>query len=230
MNPQALLLDDDIRRRCAHLETRSERDWPQGAVRRDRDVVCFGHRRDLADFRDAAGMGEIRLDDVDIAVLQNLLEIPARKHSLAGRDRYRRMSGNLTQRLVVLRQDRLLDEEQVERFELLRHHLGHGLVQPAVEIHADTDAGADYLTRCGDAFDDSFYFGERIDIVHLFRGAHLQSRKSSRHLLLRMRSHIRRPVTTNPRVDPNLLTDWSTQELVDRQVVTPALDIPEGLI
>src|SRR5919202_4826639 len=230
MNPQALLLDDDIRRRCAYLETRSERDWPQGAVWRDRDVVGFGHRRDLADFRDAASMGEIRLDDVDKPILQDLLEIPAREQTLAGRDRYRRMSRNLTQRLVVLRQDRLLDEEQVEGFELLRHHLGHGFVQPAVEIHPDTNAAANCLARRGDAFDDRFHFGERIDIVHLFGGAHLQSRKSGRHLLLRMRSHIRRPVTANPRVDPNLLTDWSTQELVDRQVVTPALDIPEGLI
>jgi hypothetical protein len=49
-------------------------------MQRQRHVVGFGHVGDLAGFGDAAGVGRIRLDDVDVAFAEHAFEIPARNN------------------------------------------------------------------------------------------------------------------------------------------------------
>jgi hypothetical protein len=57
-------------------------------------------------------MAEIGLDDVDCALLEERLEIPAAEQPLTKRDRGRGQRCDLRQPFGVLRQQRLLDEQQ----------------------------------------------------------------------------------------------------------------------
>jgi hypothetical protein len=55
-------------------------------MRRHCDIVGLRHRRYPPAFRYAAGMTQIRLDDVDAACLQERLEVPSAEQPLAERD------------------------------------------------------------------------------------------------------------------------------------------------
>ncbi|MCY1223000.1 hypothetical protein D9M72_351090 [compost metagenome] len=68
MDAQALLLDEGVVADGVDLKAGGERDRSERAMRRQCHVVGFRHRRDLAALGDAAGMRQIRLQDVDIAV------------------------------------------------------------------------------------------------------------------------------------------------------------------
>ena len=57
-------------------------------MRRQRDIVSFGQRRDLAQLADAPAVGAIRLQDVDAVVLQVRYHFPDAPIALAGRDRH----------------------------------------------------------------------------------------------------------------------------------------------
>jgi len=87
VDAQALLLDESVVRHRIDLQTSGQRYRAERAVQRKGDVVGFGHGGDLAGFGDAAGVRDIRLDDVDIAFAENSLEIPARIESLTQSDR-----------------------------------------------------------------------------------------------------------------------------------------------
>ena len=73
-------------------------------MRSDRDVIGFGHRRDLANLEDPAGMAEVRLDDVDRAGLKEGLEVPAAEQPFAERDRSAHQLRDLPQPFGILRQ------------------------------------------------------------------------------------------------------------------------------
>ena len=80
-------------------------------MRRNCDVISLGHRGDLAHLEDAAGMAEIGLDDVDHALLEEGLELPAAVKPLAEGDRRGRVRRDLGKTVHVLGQQRLLDEQ-----------------------------------------------------------------------------------------------------------------------
>ena len=59
---------------AASCRQEAERQRPQRAMRRDGNVIGLGHRGDLAAFEDAAGVAQVRLDDVDRAGSKNGLK------------------------------------------------------------------------------------------------------------------------------------------------------------
>src|SRR3546814_4427011 len=70
-------------------------------VRRKRNVIRFGHGRNPHHLRNTARMAEVGLDDIQMAIMQQVLEIPTGKHPLARGDGNAAVSGNMSQRLSV---------------------------------------------------------------------------------------------------------------------------------
>ena len=114
MDAERHLLHHEIGRAIGELQARRKRERTERAMRRDRDVVGFRHRGDPADFGNPAGMAEIGLDDIDGGQLEKPLEVPARIEPFAERDRDMRLSGDLRERLGILRGQRLLDEQRIK--------------------------------------------------------------------------------------------------------------------
>src|SRR5699024_10021825 len=76
VDAEALFLDDGVMASRINLQARCQCNRPERTMRCSSDIKGFGHRYDLLAFRDAAGMRQIRLDDVSRAVLQECLELP----------------------------------------------------------------------------------------------------------------------------------------------------------
>ena len=146
-------------------------------------------------------MREVRLDDVDAAVLEHLLELPPGEHPLAGGDRDRRVGRDRRQGVVVFWEDRLLDEHRFVRFERLREAFCHRRARTTVEIHSHVDLGADGLAYLREPITGGLDGCGRVDSPELARSVHLQPRKPLRYLLLRGFADIGGPVAADPLVD-----------------------------
>ena len=68
-------LDEPVRRRQREVDRHRGRDRAVRVVRRHRDRVRLGHRRDLARFPEPAAVREIGLDDMAGAPLEQLAEL-----------------------------------------------------------------------------------------------------------------------------------------------------------
>src|SRR5512144_3217911 len=93
-------------------------------MRSDGDVIGFGHRRDLAHLKEPTGVAEVGLDDVDEALLQYRLELPAGVEPLTERNWRRDEPRDFAEPLQVLREEWLLDEQQAHRLQCLCQLLG----------------------------------------------------------------------------------------------------------
>ena len=151
MNAEGLLLDEGVRRAEIDLQARGEADRAKGAMRRDGDIVRFGHRGDFLQFADAAGVGAIRLDDVRAAAGEKLLEAPARKLAFAGGDGDGGHGTQIEQRLVVLGKHRLFDEKRADAFEFFHQDFRHALVDAPMKVDRDAEIGAAGVANRGRA-------------------------------------------------------------------------------
>ena len=216
VDAEALLLDEGVVAVGVDLEIHRQRDRPERAVQGDGHVVCLGHVRDFSRFGDSAGVRGVGLEDVDIALLQNSLEIPPRIEPLAEGDRDVGEAGELLERIGMLAQDRLLDEHQPVRFEFLEEHLGHRLVHAAMKIDADAEVRAHRLADGGDVGEHTVDLLERIDVLKFLGGVHLDRGESPRGPFLGLRGGLPWPIAADPGIDPNLVADLSAQEVIDR--------------
>ncbi len=140
VDAQRHFLDDVVGRSDSQLHAGAQSQRTQRAVRRHGDVIGLGHGGDAADFGNAAGVGKVRLDDVDAGRLEERLEIPAAVEAFTQRDRRGRQLRQLRDAFDMLRQQRLFDEQRADRFEGVGQLLGHGFVHAAVEVEADIEA------------------------------------------------------------------------------------------
>src|SRR4051812_15195610 len=85
-----VLRNQEIRRAGGNLGDGGERNRTVWIVRRHDDIARFGHCRDLADFKDATGVAEIGLDNINQSVTQQRPELPTRIVALAGGEGERR--------------------------------------------------------------------------------------------------------------------------------------------
>src|SRR5258706_10731978 len=86
------------------------RDRAEGVMRRDGDVIGFGHRRDFFELADAAAVTDVGLNDCGSALLQDLTEGKTSEQPLASCDRDRQRSRYLRHGVHVLWRTRLLEE------------------------------------------------------------------------------------------------------------------------
>lgn len=108
-----------------------------------------GHGGDLLDLGQAAGMGQIRLDDIHAAGAQQALEVPAGVEPFAGGDGDVAGRSDFREVLHVLAQNGLFQEHGIEFLQLLGQNLGHGLVDPAVEVNGNAEVFAAGFPNAG---------------------------------------------------------------------------------
>ena len=82
-------------------------------------------------------MGQVRLDDIHAAHLEQALEIPFGIQPLSCGNGNLAGSCNLAEAFHVLAEHRLLDEHGVVSLQLLSQDFSHGPVHPAVEINGN---------------------------------------------------------------------------------------------
>ena len=149
---------------------------PSGQWGAESHVAGLGHGGDLLDLGQAAGMGQVRLDDVHAAGAQQTLEVPAGVKPLAGGNGDVAGCGDFREVLHVLAQNGLLQEHGIKFLQLLGQNLGHGLVDPAVEVDGDAEVLAAGFPDAGHPLQDLVDLGIGVDELQFFRGVHLDAR------------------------------------------------------
>ena len=118
-------------------------------VWRERQVVRLGQARQPAHPGEAAEMGQVGLDDVDVTALDERRRVPDRVDPLTGRDGRVGGAPDASQGLHALRRDRLLEPARVVRLEGGRD-LGGGVGrETAVHLDHQVDIGSDRLPDGG---------------------------------------------------------------------------------
>ena len=230
VDAHALFLNDRIVAGGVHVQTGSQRNGAERAVRRKGHIVALSHGCDLLDLGDAAGMRQVRLYDVHAAAGQQTLEVIFGKQPLTCGDGDVAACGDLLKALHVLTQDRLLNEHGVKLLQLFGQDLGHGLVHPTVEVDGNAKIFAADLT------DGRHPLQHRIDLIvgvdHLqFLGCiHLNGPEALVHFLLGGSSHVTGAIPADPRIYLHAIPALTPHELVDRHAKHLAFDIPQGLI
>jgi hypothetical protein len=140
------------------------------------------------------------------------------------------MIGDFLQCFVVLRQNRLFDEQQLELVQFLGQHLGHRLVHAAMEIDADADIGADCFADGSDGLDGLLHLVPGVDDLHFLAAVELDRLEAARHDLLGVVGNVGGTVAADPGVDLDLVAALAAQQRMDRLAIGLALDVPERLV
>ena len=138
--------------------------------------------------------------------------------------------GQLLERLVVLAEDGFLHEHQLVRLQLAQQHLGHGLVHPAVEVHADAHVRPHGLAHRGHVGQAALDLVVAVDELQLLGAVHLDGGEAARHGRLRGGGGVGRAVATDPAVDADAVAHLAAQQVGDAHAQGLALDVPQRLV
>ncbi len=174
-------------------------------MQRQCNIVGLGHAGDLAGLRDAPGVGHVRLNDVDVALSEDAFEVPARVKSFTQGDRCAGERSELLERLVVFAEHGFLDEHRPILLEFLDQDFRHGLVHPAMEIHADANIAPYRFAHGCHICQHRIDLGVAVYELHLFAGIHLYCAEPARHSVPSGIGGIRRSITADPGVHANTL-------------------------
>src|SRR6266849_3207936 len=103
-----------VRRVEGEMRGRRHRQPSFPAMRHDDAAARGGEIADLLRLDEAADAADIRLRDVDLAALDEILELPMRRQPFAGRDLHRRGVVQLGVLVEVVDPDRRLEKEEIE--------------------------------------------------------------------------------------------------------------------
>ena len=198
MDAQALLLDGGVVTGCINLQTGGQGDGTEWAVGRHGNIVGLGHRGDLLDFGDAAGVRQVGLDDVNQAIGEDAFEVPAREEAFAEGNRDGRRIDDIADGLVVLGEHRLLNEEQTVRLKGPGKDFGHRAMDAPVEVHGEADLGADGFAHGGGALSSHHNFGLGVEVHQLFGGVHFEGGKTLGHGFFGGVGDVGRAIAANP--------------------------------
>jgi hypothetical protein len=99
-----------------------------------------------------------------------------------------------------------------------------------MEVDGNPHAAAYGLSHCPHPGQHPFHVVERIDIPYMAYGIHLHRRKARGHAIPRLGSQVSGGLAADPGVDPHLIAYQSAEELIDRHLIAPSLEIPQCLI
>lgn len=105
------LVDQEIRRRCHHLNGCRDADWIRRGVWCQCDVVDLGQGGNLAHFQNVAAVANIRRQDSGSFFFDDLSETPSGRVSFPGGDGDRGGTGDFPQCIHILRVGGLLDKQ-----------------------------------------------------------------------------------------------------------------------
>ena len=111
MNAHGCFLQNDIGCRGRQLEAGCKRNGANRTMRGDRDIIGFGHGGNPPTFAQAAGMAQIRLDDIHTAFFQKRLKVPARIEPFPERNWRAALRCKQVQTFGILTQYRLFHEQ-----------------------------------------------------------------------------------------------------------------------
>ncbi|MNJ40792.1 hypothetical protein D3C77_356940 [compost metagenome] len=136
------------------------------------------------------------------------------------------MMGNLSKRLVIFRKHGLFDKHQSIGLQGFGQHLGHRLMYAAMKIHTNAKIRTRGHPDRIYPFYNLIHLMIAIDILHLFRGVHLNRSKAGLLLLQCRLPYIARPIPADPGVDANRIPAGSAKQLIDRSIVIFSLNVP----
>lgn len=240
-----------------NLQTRCQRDRAKRAMRRQRNVVDLRQRRNpmqLADTPTMRHLGTheplpsaqlhihtyIRLRDVNRAALEVRPEVVARVQALAERDRRRDRVREVRDLVGLRRQQRLLDEERLQRLEELRELARHALVQAPVEVDADVEPERAHAAHARERVGEHVRGREPVDGACGARsaegaegreertgGVHLDGGEALRLARRGAVEHGLRVVAADPGVHLHALAHAAAEQLPHGHAERPALDVPQ---
>lgn len=154
-------------------------------------IKGLSHGDDLFGLQDAANQGNVRLDDVDGTLTEEVLVLPAADQALAGSQRGGDLVGDLAEAFLVLGQDNFLHEHQLVGLQFMGQHLGHRLMHTAVEVDSDAEIIATGLADGGNAVHNGLDLGKGVNVVQLLGSVHFDSVKTHGRMFNMSRDHMR---------------------------------------
>ena len=116
-------------------------------MRRDRNLVALGHRRDLLRLAQPTAPADVEHRDRGRLLLEHLAERPTRRQRFAGRGPDPRRLAECLQRIDIRRADRILEPVRLERLHRARDfHRGRQIPQ-TVHLDKEIDLVADPLAN-----------------------------------------------------------------------------------
>ncbi len=99
-----------------------------------------------------------------------------------------------------------------------------------MKIDRDAEVRADRFPHRRHPLGNRLDLRERIDVAQFLDRVHLGRREAERLPLQRGGGDVGGAVAADPRIDANFVADGSAQQLIDRDVVALALDVPQRLV
>ncbi len=199
-------------------------------MRRQRHIVGLGHAGDLQAFGDAAGVRQVRLQDRQATRLQHPLELEAREHALAGRDRQVGLRGQAGIALGLFGQHGFLDEQRAVRLQRPDQHLGHRRRHAAVEIQPELDRVAESRADLRYARHRGIHGARAVDDAHLLAAVELEMVEAAGLQRLHAGDHVGGAVAADPAVGAHAVAHQAAEQLVHRHAQHLALDVPQRLV
>ena len=230
MNADALLLNYRIIAGGIHIQAGGQGYRSQRAVGRESHIVGLCHRRDFFHLRNAAGMGQVRLNNIHAARMQKAFEIPPGIQAFPcgngdiARCRY------LCKGFHIFTQNRLLQKHRVKFLQLFRQNLSHRLMHASVEIYGNPERPSAGLPDRRHPLQYGVNFVIGINHLQLFRCIHLNRGKAFLQLFPGRFAHIRRAVPANPGIHPHFIPAGAAHQLIYRRLKQLSLNIPQRLV
>src|SRR5665647_2812633 len=229
MDADALLLDQEVRGREAHLQTGGQRERAKRTVWRQLHVIDLGHRCDPAYLRYAPGVRDVGLGHGD-ADVEERQEVLSAEEPFPSRDRDRRRLREPGEQVRVLRDDRLLDEEWVEWLQQGRDPPRVGQCEASVEVNSHIPVRPEHLASRRDSLEDGVDLANRTERSHRSGRIHLHGGQSDVELRLDRLGNPAWIIAADPSVHPDPVSDRTSEQLMDRDAQRLALDVPQRLV
>ena len=209
------------------MEARGRRNWAQGIVRSQVNVMRLAPARDLPRLRDPTHVAEVNACVVDQFLLDQFPELPLARKLLPCRQRGRDVASKLAEGSGVLRTDRVLDEVRTIRLQRPAERDGERRIEPGVDVYADLDVISHGLS---DGFEllDGFADGAgRIEHPPLFGNAESDKFPALRHLTTGVLRDLLRRSSPDPAVAHHLVPDQPAQQLIEGHAEPFCPEIPQ---
>lgn len=227
----AALLGEEVRNSGIELEASGEGDRAKGTVGSDAGIVRFSHASDEAGFEDAAGMGEVGLENASSALLENFAETPLGVEAFAGGNGYGGGVRDVRENIDVLTLHWLFDEEGVVGFKGGDETLGGLGGDGTMEVDGKVDVWPGGAAHGGEDFHDVVGDSGRFDEPTLegTGDTDFEAVEAFSHGGTDAGGGRVGIVASSSAVDTDSLARWSTKESIHWLTEPFAVDIPEGL-
>ncbi|MOA08897.1 hypothetical protein D3C78_1286970 [compost metagenome] len=211
VNAHALLLEHRVTRHKVHMQTGSQRNRPQWAMRSQRHIIGLRHGGNLEAFGDATGMRQIRLNNRQAAIGQHPFEIKTRIHTFTGGNRDMRLRRQARIVLCLFRQHRLFNKQRAVRLQLFDQDFCHRRIDATMEIQTELDTVTKGFADLRHHRHRSIHLARTVDNAHLFATVQLKGIEADFRQLVDTGNHVRRTIAAHPAIRLDFVTHQTAQ-------------------